>query len=147
NAIRDVFFFVEDGAELEILTVQPEAQAAERPAPASSSSSNARQRAISKESTVRVPSERLDRLVNLVGELVMNQSRLARATDGGTTEVANTVQELERLVAELRDNVLGIRMLPIGNLFCRFRRLVHDLSSELGKEAELVTEGAETELD
>ena len=57
------------------------------------------------------------------------------------------MQELERLVAELRDNVLGIRMLPIGTLFGRFRRLVYDLSTELGKEAELVTEGAETELD
>jgi two-component system, chemotaxis family, sensor kinase CheA len=50
-------------------------------------------------------------------------------------------------VAELREDVLGIRMLPIGTIFGRFRRLVHDLSTELGKEADLVTEGAETELD
>ncbi|HEV2448105.1 MAG TPA: chemotaxis protein CheA, partial [Candidatus Sulfopaludibacter sp.] len=103
---------------------------------------------LAKESTVRVPSGRLDRLVNLVGELVMNQSRLARAAaESGAVELANPVQELERLVAELRDDVLGIRMLPIGTLFGRFRRLVHDLSAELRKEADLVTEGAETELD
>ena len=50
-------------------------------------------------------------------------------------------------MAELRDNVLGIRMLPIDTLFGRFRRLVHDLSAELGKEADLVTVGGETELD
>ena len=95
-----------------------------------------------------MPSERLDRLVNLVGELVMNQSRLAQAvSQNGAPEFANPVQELERLVAELRDDVLGIRMLPIGTLFGRFRRLVHDLSAELGKETDMVTEGEETELD
>jgi two-component system chemotaxis sensor kinase CheA len=54
---------------------------------------------------------------------------------------------MERLVAELRDDVLSIRMLPIGTIFGRYRRLVHDLSAELGKEVDLVTEGAETELD
>jgi two-component system chemotaxis sensor kinase CheA len=95
-----------------------------------------------------VPANRLDRLVNLVGELVMNQSRLTQAvSQSACPEFANPVQELERLVAELRDNVLGIRMLPIDTLFGRFRRLVHDLSAELGKEVDLVTEGAETELD
>ncbi len=57
------------------------------------------------------------------------------------------MEELERLVAELRDNVLGIRMMPIGATFSRFKRLVHDLSAELGKEIDLVTEGEETELD
>ncbi len=78
----------------------------------------------------------------------MNQSRLAQAaSQSGAAEFVNPVQELERLVAELRDNVLGIRMLPIGTLFGRFRRLVHDLSADLGKRADLVTEGAETELD
>ena len=51
------------------------------------------------------------------------------------------------MVAELRDDVLGIRMLPIGTLFSRFRRMVHDLGQELGKEVDLVTDGAETELD
>lgn len=105
-------------------------------------------RTVSKESMVRVPSERLDRLVNLVGELVMNQSRLSQVS--ASVNVANLsapVEELERLVDELRDNVLSIRMMPIGTTFSRFKRLVHDLSEELGKEIELVLEGAETELD
>ena len=95
-----------------------------------------------------MPAARLDRLVNLVGELVMNQSRLTQAASQvGAPELANPVQEIERLVAELREDVLGIRMLPIGTIFGRFRRLVHDLSTELGKEADLITEGADTELD
>jgi two-component system chemotaxis sensor kinase CheA len=78
----------------------------------------------------------------------MNQSRLTQAaSELGAPQLANPVQEMERLVTELREDVLGIRMLPIGTIFGRFRRLVHDLSVELGKEADLITEGAETELD
>ena len=97
---------------------------------------------------MRVPSERLDRLVRLVGELVMNQSRLSQVASAlNEPTLGAPVEDLERLVGELRDNVLGIRMMPIGTTFSRFKRLVHDLSAELGKEIELVTEGAETELD
>lgn len=149
NAIRDVFIFVEDDSSLEIEPIEsgPVASppAATAPAAGSNAGTDARQKMTS---VVRVPAERLDRLVNLVGELVMNQSRLAQAAvQTGSPEFLNPVQELQRLVAELRDSVLGIRMLPIGNLFGRFRRLVHDLSAELGKEVDLVMEGAGTELD
>ncbi len=163
NAIRDVFLFVEDGCTLEIATAgAPEPERgqlgaepehalppAQNTAPAEKHGSlSVAGRAMVKESTVRVPSARLDRLVNLVGELVMNQSRLTQATSqAGAAELLNPVQEMERLVAELREDVLGIRMLPIGTIFGRFRRLVHDLSIELGKEVDLITEGAETELD
>ncbi len=98
--------------------------------------------------SVRVASERLDLLVNLVGEFVINQSRLSQVAAGiGSPNLAAPVEALERLVGELRDTVLGIRMMPIGTTFGRFKRLVHDLSAELGKEIDLVTEGAETELD
>ncbi len=143
NAIRDVFLFVEDGSELEITleAASPRAVAAAQPTP------QPVRQVIAKESTVRVPAARLDRLVGLVGELVMNQSRLAQAAAGAGPELAGPVEEIERLVAELRDRVLGIRMMPIGSIFGRFRRLVHDLSAELGKEIDLVTEGEETELD
>jgi two-component system, chemotaxis family, sensor kinase CheA len=151
NAIRDVFIFVEDGSRLEVERIGSaprQRQPTETPGAVPPASATTHQRALAKESTVRVPAERLDRLVNLVGELVMNQSRLAQAaSQSGAPEFANPVQELDRLVAELRDNVLGIRMLPIGTLFGRFLRLVHDLSAELGKEADLVTQGVETELD
>jgi len=143
NAIRDVFIFVEDGSQLEI-TRAGVAPAPERhPEPAS----EIRERAAPK-ATVRVPAERLDRLVRLVGEFVMNHASLSQAaTQSGAPEFSNPVQVLERLVAELRDTVLGIRMLPVDTLFGRFQRLVHDLSAELGKEADLLTEGGETELD
>jgi two-component system, chemotaxis family, sensor kinase CheA len=108
----------------------------------------AAKRSAAQQSTVRVPSERLDQLVNLVGELVINQSRLTQAfAAGGTTETAGAVESMDRLIAELRDSVLGIRMMPIGSTFSRFQRLVRDLSAELGKEVDFITEGAETELD
>jgi len=101
-----------------------------------------------KESSVRVPSARLDRLVNLVGELVMNQSRLTQVASLIDQPDLNVpVEELERLIGEVRDTVLGIRMMPIGTTFARFKRLVHDLSGELAKEIDLVTSGEETELD
>lgn len=164
NAIRDVFIFVEDDSNLEIqrLDVGPRLdQSVQSPSETVIASGQERKASglpaappmrrmgdLARESTVRVPCERLDHLVNLVGELVMNQSRLAQAAaQNGASEFTIPVQELERLVAELRDDVLGIRMLPIGTLFGRFRRLVHDLSAELGKEVDLVTDGAETELD
>ena len=164
NAIKDVFLFVEDGSELKIESTDvpaPNAPKPVAPAPTSVPQNNASKnepvpppagnvpaRRSAKESSVRVPSERLDRLVNLVGELVMNQSRLSQvAAAANVPNLAGPVEELERLVDELRDNVLGIRMMPIGATFSRFKRLVHDLSAELGKEIELVTEGEGTELD
>ena len=166
NAIKDVFMFVEDGSELriepaeifapdiasQIPSVAPVFASgnvvSETKAPRSSGSDVPGRKPPSKDASVRVPSERLDRLVNLVGELVMNQSRLSQvAALANVPNLAGPVEELERLVDELRDNVLGIRMMPIGATFSRFKRLVHDLSAELHKEIDLVTEGAETELD
>ena len=99
-------------------------------------------------SSIRVPSEKLDRLVDLVGELVIAQARLTQTANARADAALMAIaEELERLSSELRDNTLNIRMVPIGTTFGRFRRLVRDLSAELGKEVELVTEGAETELD
>ena len=94
-------------------------------------------------SSVRVPAERLDILVNLVGELVTVQARLSQAVaspDKG--ELLAISEEVERLTVELRDNTMSIRMLPIGTTFSKFKRLVRDLSGELGKDIVLVTEGA-----
>ncbi len=99
-------------------------------------------------SSMRVPSAKLDSLVNLVGELVTVHARLNQAAerlqDAGMLSVA---EDVERLMWELRDNTMSIRMLPIGTTFSRFKRLVRDLSLELGKDIELTTEGADTELD
>ena len=99
-------------------------------------------------SSIRVPVEKLDILVNLVGELVTVQARLTQTGSGlHNAELASIAEEVERLTAELRDTTLNVRMLPIGTIFGKFKRLVHDLSQELGKEIELATDGAETELD
>jgi len=98
--------------------------------------------------SIRVPAERLDVLVNLVGELVTVQARLSQTAAGrADAELAAIAEEVERLTGELRDSALNIRMLPIGSTFSKFKRLVRDLSCELGKEIEMTTDGAETELD
>ncbi|HOX12258.1 MAG TPA: chemotaxis protein CheA [Spirochaetia bacterium] len=98
--------------------------------------------------SVRVASEKLDQLVDLVGELVTLQARLARTSlDLKEISLAAISEQFERLIAQLRDNTMSIRMLPIGSTFNKFRRVVRDLSTELGKEADLLTEGADTELD
>ena len=152
-AIRDVFLFVEQGAELEVTadTTRRSEVAAQSAQPATQEMrgpAKPREVASPREAAIRVPAARLDRLVSLVGELVMNQSRLTTAADEfHSAELAAPVEEIERLVSELRDEVLQIRMMPIGSIFGRFRRLVHDLSQQLGKDIELVTEGEETELD
>jgi len=98
--------------------------------------------------TLRVPASKLDNLVNVVGELVTVQARLSgHALRSGDPEMTFISEEVERLTEILRDNTMSLRMLPIGETFGRFRRLVHDLSLGLGKKVELVTAGAETELD
>lgn len=99
-------------------------------------------------SSVRVPAERLDALVNLVGEMVTVQARLSQTVASmDHAGLLSISEEVERLTAELRDNTMSIRMLPIGTTFSKFKRLVRDLSGELGKDIVLVTDGGETELD
>ena len=98
--------------------------------------------------SIRVPADKLDLLVNLVGELVTVQAQLSQtAAMQGNADFAAIAEEVERLTNDLRDTALNIRMLPIGTTFNKFKRLVRDLSQELGKEIEMETEGAEAELD
>ncbi|NDY57087.1 chemotaxis protein CheA [Desulfovibrio sulfodismutans] len=108
----------------------------------------AREPAAESASSIRVAAEKLDDLVDLVGELVIVQSQIKQEALAGNDPTLKALSEhLERLSDDLRDSTLGIRMLPIGSTFSRFRRLVRDLSAELGKEIDLVTSGEETELD
>jgi two-component system chemotaxis sensor kinase CheA len=98
--------------------------------------------------SIRVPAERLDELMDRVGELVIAQSRLKQiAAASKDVQVKSVAEEIERLALELRDTTMGARMVPIGQLFGRFRRLVRDLSRELDKDITLITEGEDTELD
>jgi two-component system, chemotaxis family, sensor kinase CheA len=99
-------------------------------------------------STIRVPAQKLDSLMNLVGELVIVQARLNQyATNSEEEEILSIAEELDLLTNQMRDETFGIRLIPIGSTFGRFRRLVRDLSVELGKSIKLETDGAETELD
>ena len=100
--------------------------------------------------TLRVSSRKLDHLVNLVGELVILRSQLHDAC-GLLPEIPAALQGvaegLQRLTSELRDVVLDVRMMPIGDTFNKFQRLTRDMSRELGKEVDLVIQGADTEMD
>ena len=169
SAIDEVFMFVIDDMQLQVepadavgKTVAPEMRAEAAPAapvvhvappPAAAHAEHAvgahepsAKRGGKEASTIRVPAERLDEMMDRVGELVIAQARLTQlATGGGGTK--GVAEEIERLTSALRDAMMGIRMVPIGSLFGRFRRLVHDLSRDLGKEIEMTTAGEETELD
>jgi two-component system chemotaxis sensor kinase CheA len=98
--------------------------------------------------SVKVPADKLDRLIDLVGELVIagagTQLLANRALLG---ELAESASQVMRLVEEVRDAALRLRMVQIGEVFNRFPRVVRDVSRELGKDIELKVSGAETELD
>ena len=98
--------------------------------------------------SVRVPADRLDELMDRVGELVIAQSRLSQIANSGVDTALRAVsEEIERLSGELRDTMMVLRMVPVATLFGRFRRLVHDLARETGKVIELSTDGETTEID
>lgn len=101
--------------------------------------------------SIRVNIERVDQMINLVGELVITQamiSQAASALDPVLFErLHNGIALLERNTRDLQESVMSIRMLPISTVFNRFPRVVRDLSSKLGKKVELVTSGEHTELD
>ncbi|MDN5319051.1 MAG: two-component system, chemotaxis family, sensor kinase CheA [Thermovirga sp.] len=98
--------------------------------------------------TVRVDVNRLDKLLNLVGELVIGRSRIERlAKDSNLKEFEEPILQLGRISKEIQELVTKLRMLPISFIFDRFPRLVRDLSQELGKKVHLEMEGRDTELD
>lgn len=97
---------------------------------------------------VRVDAEKLDMLVNLVGELVIAASGInVIAQRNKMTEMLEVASTMNRLVEEVRDGALNLRMVQIGDTFNRFQRVVRDMSKDLGKNVELLINGAETELD
>lgn len=175
SEMQDVFLFVEDEAEIKIeliaerdvlgedtaeemlvklasekellssgfIRAQLPAQQEERPA--------AGQEQVLKEqqiSSIRVPAEKLDKLMNLVSELVTTQARLSLfAEQQGHPELTAIAEEVEKLSRRLRDDTFSVSLIPIEHLFVRFQRLVRDLSQQLHKEVVLLTEGGDTELD
>jgi len=111
--------------------------------------------AISEQSSIRVSVERVDQLINLVGELVITQSMLAQTAQLGQVtdepidfeRLQERLQQLERNTRELQESVMSIRMLPVSSVFNRFPRLVRDLAGKLDKQIELRTVGEGTEID
>jgi two-component system chemotaxis sensor kinase CheA len=167
-ALDDIFLFLKDGMDLSIEPLldappvvealaaeidEPEAAPAVAPVaeatPVREADPERADRAAAVAATsLRVPAERLDELMDRVGELVIAQARLSQmAAQSSDANLKTVAEELERLSSGLRDTTMGIRMVPIGSLFSRFRRLVHDLSRDLGKQIEFITTGEDTELD
>jgi two-component system chemotaxis sensor kinase CheA len=100
------------------------------------------------ESNIRVDVVLLDRLMNLVGELVLARNQiLQHAAQDGDSPVAATTQRLNRVTTELQEGVMKTRMQPIGNIWAKFPRVVRDLAKMCGKEVRLDMEGKDTELD
>ncbi|MDQ0457332.1 chemotaxis protein CheA [Rhizobium paknamense] len=159
--IEDVFLFVMDDMQLEIAEeteTAPSAEAgtslpkAENEPPVAQAqkgpSAPLDQKQAKSAENVRVPAGRLDELMDRVGELVIAQSRLSQLANGSADILLRSVSEdVERLSGELRDTMMVLRMVPITQLFGRFRRLIHDLARETGKQIDLVTEGESTEVD
>lgn len=119
------------------------APAAEAPKP--------RSKAATESSSIRVAVEKVDQLINLVGELVITQSMLAQRS--GTLDpvahgdLLNSMSQLERNARDLQESVMSIRMMPMEYVFSRFPRLVRDLAGKLNKRVELTLQGSSTELD
>lgn len=109
-------------------------------------------RKIAKSSTIRVDTDKLDKLVNLVGEMVISvaqMSQLASEVDdnNASRSLQGASSALERISRELQEQVMRVRMVPVEGTFNRFRRVVRDLSFEMGKKIEIKMSGTDTELD
>jgi two-component system chemotaxis sensor kinase CheA len=99
-------------------------------------------------SSIRVASDKLDSLMNLVSELVTTQARLSLFTEQNPLpELIAIAENVEKISRQLRDNTFNICLIPLETIVTRFQRLVRDLSHELGKEVVFLTEGTDTELD
>jgi two-component system chemotaxis sensor kinase CheA len=172
SQIDDIFDWVEDDCDLAIMPILPEGAAAAGPAeaatpppaatpdaappPASASLQPTAAKQPSKaaaggSSSIRVDIHKIDTLINMVGELVITQSMLGLLGEDFALDKLERLREglaqLERHTRELQESVMQIRMLPISFTFSRFPRLVHDLSTKLGKKVELKMSGEATEVD
>ncbi|WP_110716243.1 chemotaxis protein CheA [Salinicola acroporae] len=128
--------------------VEPKGSATPSRAPGKSGGKSAKG---SESSTIRVPVDKVDQIINLVGELIITQSMLEQtASDLDIVShgpLVNGMNLLQRNARDLQESVMSIRMMPMDYVFSRFPRLVRDLAAKLGKDVELVTEGKSTELD
>lgn len=99
------------------------------------------------ETSLRVPVDKIDHIINLVGELVITQSMLEQAAQDQEHQISNELSLLERNARDLQEAVMSVRMVPMETVFSRFPRQVRDIAKKLDKQIDLVTEGESTELD
>ncbi|MFW3174178.1 chemotaxis protein CheA [Xanthomonas phaseoli] len=167
-AIEEVFEFVRDDCELEIVSVPAPSDAAElltaelaaspapakplaavpsaAPAPGRAAPDAAARSADAR--SIRVDADKLDRMIDLVGELIIAvASTSANAQRTGDAQLLESASILAGLVEDVRESALQLRMVKIGGTFSRFQRVVHDVARELGKDIALVVAGEDTELD
>lgn len=177
TAIREVFEFVEDECDVKIERIAIDAaefpppveiQRAEQsytedapqtflddadhaPSAGASGDGNAKDLGKAPKATVRVELDRVDRLINLIGELVINQSMLSQAVfDAGfppNSPLAGGLDEFKQLTRDIQESVMSIRAQPVKPLFQRMSRIVREASNATGKNVRLVTEGESTEVD
>ncbi len=146
---------VSEAATASAHTANAEVTTAAAAAPAAKPAANANKKvdkAASAETTsIRVGVEKVDQLINLVGELVITQAmidqRVSEMDPVQNEALINSVTQLTRNTRDLQESVMSIRMMPMDFVFSRFPRMVRDLANKLGKKVDFVTEGATTELD
>lgn len=159
-AVRELFAWVEDDCQLEIVPLQGEQAAsvdaavvaeAAVDAPAAKPAAAPPPAAQAEQASIRVPVDKVDALINLVGELVITQAAIAQDSAGLDPVVCerllNGLSDLERNTRHLQEAVMAVRMMPVGTVFSRFPRMVRDLAGKLGKQVKLQMAGEATELD
>ena len=128
-----------------------ESAAAAAAAAAAATQNNAAAAASSAGQTIRVDLDRVDRLINLVGELVINQAMLSQSViendNNGVSSINMGLEELQQLTREIQDSVMAIRAQPVKPVFQRMSRIVREVADMVGKQIRLVTEGENTEVD
>ncbi|MBA0191868.1 chemotaxis protein CheA [Pectobacterium carotovorum] len=135
-------------APVAVAPVAPSAPVAAKPQAAPE---NGKNKAKTGDTSIRVAVEKVDQLINLVGELVITQSMLAQRSSEldpvAHGDLLNSMGQLERNARDLQESVMSIRMMPMEYVFSRFPRLVRDLAAKLDKQVELTLMGSSTELD
>jgi two-component system, chemotaxis family, sensor kinase CheA len=153
--ILDVFEFIRDDCTIDLREEVAEAKAQvvastvlkEEPKKISAQAANTAVQA-QNAYTIRVDAEKIDQLINQIGEMVIaNANVVQQSIDLKNGELIESVSIVSRMLEDIRESAMQIRMVQIGETFNRFKRIVMDLSKKLGKDIELVIKGAETELD
>ncbi|MEA3282046.1 MAG: chemotaxis protein CheA [Euryarchaeota archaeon] len=140
DTLKEAVESVGDIAHVELTTSMKEEESIKEEAPGKTTVRSA--------SSVRIGVERLDVVMNLVGELVINRSRLIRIGDKyQLRELTETLARVDRIITDLQDEITQMRMIPVDHIFNRFPRLVRDLGKTQKKEIDFIIEGSEIELD